>query len=924
MALSSCPYCGADLPADDESTNRRACPACGKPSPSLSDSPTVGFTTTATAHDAPPTASISGSASGNLSTSTGSSGQSRTSGTRFAAGTMLGERYRILGLLGRGGMGEVYRADDLRLGESVALKFLPPELAGNPQAVQRLRDEVRVARRVTHPNVCRVHDLDEIDGTMFLSMEFVDGEDLSSLLRRIGRLPHDKAVEIAREVCSGLVAAHEQGILHRDLKPANIMLDGRGTVRLADFGIALLGEAKADDQVTGTPTYMAPELLAGEQATVRSDLYALGLVLYEVFTGKQAVVASSLEELRKLHDTSSPVVPSEHVPDLDPGVESAILDCLARDPAKRPRSAISVAAALPGQDPLAALLAAGETPSPELVAAAGGTGNVNPILGACLLALVIAGLFVVGWADRSSELIEAIESPLPPEVLAFQARELASELGYPTPPVDRAYAYNQLTRKLQRIDANDSSENRWERIRLASAGALQFWYRESQAPLEASNRWSRVGWNEPPQSRSGMLRLVMNTDGGLARFEAEPPYESPVRADSPTEPFEWDRLFAAMQLSGDLFEPAALRLTPKKAFDERRAWTVHRPDSQHIELHVEAAAYQGKLTWMATQEIWTLPGRDRPRPPDVVSVTANGAALFILLVSLLGGVGFGIRNLLKGRGDRTGATRIAIYYLVVTLVVWFLKADHTWRIQAEFDSLVRSCGYALFTAVTAWFLYVALEPAVRRVWPRKLTSWNRFLQGEWRDPLVGRDVVLGVTWGVLAAAMIHLHPVFAEALGAPPPMPTTLQSDFLLGTRRILGIIVYEQTNAAFTALMVTFLVVFFRAVLRKMWLVLSVLFVLGMLRTPLPTVSDLWALDVLFRGLLVFSIVSVVTRGAFLTVLAMLFSYFLLIQAPLTYKADAWYRESSVLVVVVLLALASWGLWASLRRAEPQYRPPG
>src|SRR5215831_9246550 len=169
--------------------------------------------------------------------STSSAAPSRA-GARFAPGDLLGGRYRIVSLLGKGGMGEVYRADDLTLEQPVALKFLPDAWSQNTDAIARFRNEVRVARQVSHPNVCRVYDLGEFEGLWFLSMEYVDGEDLGSLLRRIGRLPSDKALEIARKLCAGLAAAHEKGVLHRDLKPANIMLNSEGEVVIMDFGLA--------------------------------------------------------------------------------------------------------------------------------------------------------------------------------------------------------------------------------------------------------------------------------------------------------------------------------------------------------------------------------------------------------------------------------------------------------------------------------------------------------------------------------------------------------------------------------------------------------------------------------------------------------------------------------------------------------------
>ncbi|HXR09138.1 MAG TPA: serine/threonine-protein kinase, partial [Candidatus Acidoferrales bacterium] len=159
-------------------------------------------------------------------------------GGRFAPGVIVAERYRIVAILGRGGMGEVYRAEDLKLSQMVAIKFLPEALTRDAAALARFHSEVRVARQVSHPNVCRVFDIGDAEGIPFLSMEYVDGEDLASLVRRIGRLPQDKAAEISRQICAGLAAAHDRGVIHRDLKPANVMLDGAGKIRITDFGLA--------------------------------------------------------------------------------------------------------------------------------------------------------------------------------------------------------------------------------------------------------------------------------------------------------------------------------------------------------------------------------------------------------------------------------------------------------------------------------------------------------------------------------------------------------------------------------------------------------------------------------------------------------------------------------------------------------------
>src|SRR5579864_7342805 len=323
-------------------------------------------------------------------------------GGRFTPGQILAERYRIVALAGRGGMGEVFRAEDLTLGQIVAMKFLPERLAQDAAALERFHAEVRNARQVSHPNVCRVFDIGESDGSLFLTMEYVDGEDLASVVRRIGRLSPDKATEIARQICAGLQAAHERGVIHRDLKPANVMLVGAGKIRITDFGLAGIAAVIKDSEIrAGTPAYMAPEQLAGKEVTPKSDIYSLGLVLYEILTGKRAFDASTLPDLIKLREQGTITNPSTLVRDLDPLIERVILRCLEIDPAKRPVSTLQVAAALPGGDPLAAALAAGETPSPEMVAAAGATEGIKPWLGLALVATVLIGLVAnMFLADR--------------------------------------------------------------------------------------------------------------------------------------------------------------------------------------------------------------------------------------------------------------------------------------------------------------------------------------------------------------------------------------------------------------------------------------------------------------------------------------------------------------------------------------------
>ena len=329
---------------------------------------------------------------------------------RFTPGMLLAGRYRIISPLGKGGMGEVYRADDIRLGQPVALKFLPAAVASDSSRLERLVDEVRIGRQISHPNVCRLYDIAEAEGHHFLVMEYVDGEDLASLLRRIGRMPGDKALEIARGICAGLAAAHEKGIIHRDLKPANVMIDGRGHARIADFGLAALAHGVSATDISGTPHYMAPEQLTGQGTTLRSDVYALGLVLHEMLTGKRVFEAKSLGELRALHAETKPPSLSISATDVDPGLDRVIHRCLARDPTDRPASAREVLLSLPGGDPLQAsvlLLAEGYATAASLHEATGrpvvvafDAGNLVHVAGELRALFPGVALLVCGDDDR--------------------------------------------------------------------------------------------------------------------------------------------------------------------------------------------------------------------------------------------------------------------------------------------------------------------------------------------------------------------------------------------------------------------------------------------------------------------------------------------------------------------------------------------
>jgi predicted Ser/Thr protein kinase len=650
-AVMQCPSCASRIPEGS-----RFCPTCGAAIPSdASVAETIAIA------DTP--ASTPARSQTRPSSLTGSSARTSSEG-RFLPGDLVAGRYRVVALLGKGGMGEVYRADDLALGQAVALKFLPEALGKNPASIERFRNEVRLARQVSHPHVCRVYDVGEVEGHPFLSMEYVDGEDLASLLRRIGRLPSDKALEIARGLCAGLAAAHDKGILHRDLKPGNVMIDGRGQVLLTDFGLAGIANEIAGNEVrNGTPLYMAPEQLAGKEVTVRSDIYSLGLLLYELFTGKPPFEAATLADLVRVRSSAPPLSPSTLVRDMDPAVERVILRCLEADPAARPASALAVAAALPGGDPLAAALAAGETPSPEMVAAAGeGTGLRMRVAVPLLAGILIAMAACIFLAYRSSALQDHrarlfSRCPGPEGARHHPARGLR-RTGF------RRGSWLQLGGLVSRLSQGAEGRADWDRILRDRPPVLRFWYRQSPYPMTAISFHDDhltpgiVDPDDPPRERSGMINVFLDHRGRLVSFEAIPPQLlDPLQQPAPLP--DWAPLFAAAELDPAKLEAAEPLWTFQATSDARTAWTGVWPGTS-IPLRVEAASLRGRPTafvlfgpWMTP---WRMPARQEP--------ISKRLGMFILIgISTVIGIAVWLfsrreRGARPGRPSRRAAARI--------------------------------------------------------------------------------------------------------------------------------------------------------------------------------------------------------------------------------------------------------------------------
>lgn len=266
--------------------------------------------------------------------------------TVLQPGQTFGNRYEIKSVLGVGGMGMVYKANDRELGETLAIKTLKPDvIAADTNALERFKSEIKLARRIAHRNVVRTYDLGEIGGTYYISMEYVEGKSLKELIRERGRLPASAVLPIAKQLCRALEVSHEEGVIHRDIKPQNMVVQADGVLKVMDFGIARLATRPKESghteagMVVGTPEYMAPEQLMGDELDARADLYATGVVLYECLVGRVPITADTPITLIAKVLEEEPKAPSAVQPDVPPALSELVMWVLAKDREKRPRSA---------------------------------------------------------------------------------------------------------------------------------------------------------------------------------------------------------------------------------------------------------------------------------------------------------------------------------------------------------------------------------------------------------------------------------------------------------------------------------------------------------------------------------------------------------------------------------------------------------
>jgi hypothetical protein len=569
---------------------------------------------------------------------------------------------------------------------------------------------------------------------------------------------------------------------------------------------------------------------------------------------------------------------------------------------------------LPGGDPLAAALAAGETPSPEMVAAAPKQGALRPAVAVSLLASVIVLLGTICFLSRYTAMYRITPLNKSPEVLRDRAAELVTKFGYTTPAADSAYGMSLDRDYVNYIHDNDQSRSRWNRLASGQPAAIYFWYRQSPHPFSMSAD-GNVNEEYPPRDLPGMTTLTLDTLGRLRSFYAVPPARnSGVDAATP----DWSPLFAESGLDQTKFQTVPFTWTPPHEATARAAWEGSYPDQPDSKIHIEAAAFEGKPVYFEIFDAW-----DQPSDVQASIARFRHRALLVLLLAifitvLLGSALLALRNVKLGRGDRKGAFRLAAFVLVVAFLRWLFTSHHV-TTESEAFNFISGVQDILFWMFFYWVVYLAFEPFVRRRWPGRIVSWSRVLAGGFRDPLVGRDILIGAVVGLgVILSNFFLASIVPRWFGYPPPIPW-----FDFPATQLLGIrsFAFGITQQILASLLQSFILLFFLLLLyiivRRERVAAVAVWLIGSVAISLTHDT---VLGVPFAIVGAFLVVWVLYRYGLLALISAIFFLHLVIFFPITSDFSAWYAADFVLALIIALTLAGFAFYTSLA-GQPLFR---
>jgi serine/threonine-protein kinase len=602
------------------------------------------------------------------------------------------------------------------------------------------------------------------------------------------------------------------------------------------------------------------------------------------------------------------------VDNLDPALERVILHCMQDAPEDRPASAYEVLAELPGGDPLAAALAAGETPAPEVVAAARVRDRERPAWVGAVAGALVAGLFIVAILGGRTCFLSQAGLTKPPAVLDEKARQILRTLTGDSKAEGVAQGFVISTDGLAFLQ--DCVRNPdWRSILSAGRPAVVvFKYAQE---TETPTRWALAFDPRLPETRSAPSRSIMIQLDGSGRLlhylSAERlPWGGEAAAREP----DWAAVFEMASLDLRSMTAAKPRQTPPVYADRCVAWEGPCPERPGERLRVEGASAAGRVIYFHIARPWEAgAGPSNEGGPKRSSWRPEVMGL-LFLATLLVAAPLAWRNTRVGRGDRRGARRLALFLLAVSLMNWLVGRTHFGTLSGETASLTGGLRTAVFAAVVMWIYYLALEPSVRRFWPHSLISWSRLLAGRVADPLVGRDAMIGVAFGLGVVLLRQLHSVADASLGLgafatvlPPDIEAEL--GLLSGYRFILTQICHAVIAAIGWGVILVMLMLVLRVAL-KTPLLGSVVF--------LVTVTTAIALGSQACGpsaWLVAAVMAIasglaVVRCGLLTAIVGMFAHQILIRVPLTADRSNWYAESTAVAAVVVLALAAFGAYTA------------
>jgi hypothetical protein len=509
------------------------------------------------------------------------------------------------------------------------------------------------------------------------------------------------------------------------------------------------------------------------------------------------------------------------------------------------------------------------------------------------------------WLTRFTAVYRFSPIGDPPDALRSHAREISKSLGYAELPVDSADGVVLKQDYLRYMGEHDPSPARWDKMRTSGPGAYRFWYRQSPRYFETVEH---IEVDRPALDVSGMASLYLDMAGKLHWFIGVPPQREQQGTANPKA--DWTIAFRHAGLDIANFQPAVSSWIPLHAYDERAAWDGVDVANTQEKIHVEAAAFHGKLVYFETIYPWDSPLRQEVPAQSRGDRLLTFILIAITLVVMFGSVMLARRNLRLGRGDRRGATRIAFFYLIAEMLVWLFSEHHNGVVGREFGLFFLSLALALMNAVFLWLLYVALEPFIRKRWPDWIISWNRLLVGDYRDPLVGRDVLVGCVIGASITLLQLLSRSVPRWLGRPMWLSITPASE-TLDEHSFFGRFLGELSAGLFFSFVCVFLLLLFVSVVRReslalggLWFLLAVISVL---------LSNAGPQMIPFTVIPAFLVIFAMKRFGLLALTSTLFVAHLGIFFPITTEFTAWYARDFLIALVIVLALAAFAFYVSL-----------